>query len=73
MAIKRFVVQQIAHGVEDAAIEHGDAGANQLSAKRLRQMTFTSTFVMHLLDGDMRALSELELFEVVDRLLRLWK
>ena len=46
---------------------------NQLFRQRTQGVTLTSTFVMHLLDGDMRALSELETFDVVDQLRRLWE
>ena len=41
VTFERFVVQEVAHAVEDAAVVDGEAIANQLPADALHQVTFS--------------------------------
>jgi len=41
VALEGLVVEHVAHGVEDGAVEHGPAGLDQAQPDRLRQMAFS--------------------------------
>lgn len=60
MSFEIFVVQEVTDAVEDASVVDRKSFADQSTPDTLSDVAFTSTFLMLLLERDMRDLSIFE-------------